>query len=63
MKKCPTCNNPVEWQDNPFRPFCSERCRLVDFSKWMSEEYRVPGKPSPTEMPEDHEEQRDSEPA
>lgn len=45
MKKCPTCNKPVEWQDNPFRPFCSERCQLVDLSKWVSEEYCVPGRP------------------
>lgn len=49
MKKCPTCNKPVQWQDNPFRPFCSERCKLVDLGKWVSEEYRVPGKPVPSE--------------
>jgi endogenous inhibitor of DNA gyrase (YacG/DUF329 family) len=49
MKKCPTCNKQVEWQDNPFRPFCSERCKLVDLSKWVSEEYRVPGRPVPGE--------------
>ena len=35
---------PVEWQDNPWRPFCSERCKLIDFDKWTSEEYRVPGR-------------------
>jgi endogenous inhibitor of DNA gyrase (YacG/DUF329 family) len=44
MRKCPTCDKPVEWQNNPFRPFCSERCKLVDLGKWVSEEYRVPGK-------------------
>jgi endogenous inhibitor of DNA gyrase (YacG/DUF329 family) len=43
MPKCPTCGRPVEWQDNPWRPFCSERCKLIDFGKWTSEEYRVPG--------------------
>ena len=47
--KCPTCNKQVGWQDNPFRPFCSERCKLIDLGKWVSEEYRVPGKPVPTE--------------
>ena len=31
------------YQDNPWRPFCSERCKLIDFDKWTSEEYRVPG--------------------
>lgn len=60
MKKCPTCNKPVQWQDNPFRPFCSERCKLVDFSKWVSEEYRVPGKPVPAEPLEDDEADRGS---
>jgi len=49
MKHCPTCNRQVEWQDNPFRPFCSERCKLLDLGKWVSEEYRVPGKPVPAE--------------
>jgi endogenous inhibitor of DNA gyrase (YacG/DUF329 family) len=43
MPKCPTCGKPVEWQDNPWRPFCSERCKLIDFSKWTNEEYSVPG--------------------
>ncbi|HEV2802905.1 MAG TPA: DNA gyrase inhibitor YacG [Pyrinomonadaceae bacterium] len=42
MKKCPTCNKPVEWRDNPYRPFCSERCKLIDFGHWADEDYRVP---------------------
>jgi endogenous inhibitor of DNA gyrase (YacG/DUF329 family) len=46
---CPTCGKPASWQDNPFRPFCSERCKLVDLGRWVSDEYRVPGKPIPTE--------------
>jgi uncharacterized protein len=33
----------VGYEDNPWRPFCSERCKLIDFDKWTSEEYRVPG--------------------
>jgi len=55
MHKCPTCNQQVEWEDNPFRPFCSERCKLVDLSKWVSEEYRVPGRPVPGEAVEEDE--------
>lgn len=47
MKQCPSCGKPVQWQDNPHRPFCSERCKLLDLGKWVSEEYRVPGKPVP----------------
>jgi len=34
---CPTCNRPVVWsQDNPSRPFCSERCRLIDLGQWLA---------------------------
>jgi uncharacterized protein len=47
MRKCPTCSKPVDWQSNPFRPFCSERCQLVDLGKWVEGEYRVPGDPIP----------------
>ncbi|MBD0326684.1 MAG: DNA gyrase inhibitor YacG [Pyrinomonadaceae bacterium] len=39
---CPNCGKPAEWKDNPFRPFCSERCKLIDFGRWANEEYRVP---------------------
>jgi hypothetical protein len=51
---CPTCGRPVDWKDNPFRPFCSERCKLVDLGRWVTEEYRVPGEhaPSPAEQRE-----------
>lgn len=54
MKKCPTCGKPVDWRQNPFRPFCSERCKLVDLGRWVNDEYRIPGKSSPpnsTEIP------------
>ena len=47
--KCPTCGKPAEWLDNPNRPFCSERCKLIDFGKWADEEYRVPAEPAPME--------------
>jgi endogenous inhibitor of DNA gyrase (YacG/DUF329 family) len=41
--RCPICREPVEWEGNPARPFCSERCRLVDLSGWVAERYRIPG--------------------
>lgn len=41
--KCPTCGHPAEWKDNLFRPFCSERCKLIDLGAWVNEEYTVPG--------------------
>lgn len=40
--KCPTCQQSTWWQDNPHRPFCSRRCRLLDLGCWVEEEYRVP---------------------
>ena len=48
--KCPICGKPVEWKNNSFRPFCSERCKLVDLGRWVSDEYSVPGKPIPVEQ-------------
>jgi endogenous inhibitor of DNA gyrase (YacG/DUF329 family) len=32
------------WEENPWRPFCSERCKLIDLGAWASEEYKVLGK-------------------
>jgi uncharacterized protein len=40
--KCPMCHRPAEWENNPHRPFCSERCKLIDFGAWANEEYAVP---------------------
>jgi hypothetical protein len=40
-RPCPTCGKPAEWNDNPNRPFCSERCRLLDLGAWASEDYAV----------------------
>lgn len=43
---CPTCKNIVEWNaNNPWRPFCSERCKLIDFGDWASERHSIPGDP------------------
>lgn len=43
VRPCPLCGTPVEWGPaSPFRPFCSERCKLLDLGAWASESYRVP---------------------
>ena len=48
---CPTCSAPVEWRpDNPYRPFCSERCKLIDLGAWAAEEHAIPGKPLEDEL-------------
>jgi endogenous inhibitor of DNA gyrase (YacG/DUF329 family) len=52
---CPTCGGPSLYApENRWRPFCSERCRSIDFGAWATERYRVPVKPDP----EDDEETR-----
>ena len=43
---CPTCGAPVEWTaENKFRPFCSDRCKLIDLGAWASEEHNIPVAP------------------
>ncbi len=39
--KCPVCKKPVDWEGNPYRPFCSRECKLVDLYNWFNEEYRI----------------------
>ncbi len=41
---CPTCVKSVPWSaDNPFRPFCSERCKLIDLGDWASGKHVIAG--------------------
>ena len=43
MVKCPTCRRPVEWSaESVYRPFCSDRCRLIDLGAWFGEQHRIP---------------------
>lgn len=39
--KCPICKKKTVWQGNPTRPFCSERCKLVDLGKWADGSYAL----------------------
>lgn len=49
--KCPTCEAPVEWgPQSPSRPFCSERCKLIDLGAWAAEEHSIPGDPLEDEL-------------
>tara|TARA_Y100000814_G_C12177257_1_gene350073 strand:+ start:382 stop:546 length:165 start_codon:yes stop_codon:yes gene_type:complete len=39
MNKCPRCDKPCPTsKDNKYRPFCSEKCKLIDFGSWANEE-------------------------
>ncbi|HTC44368.1 MAG TPA: DNA gyrase inhibitor YacG [Steroidobacteraceae bacterium] len=45
--KCPTCGRLIEWSDqSPFRPFCSDRCRLIDLGAWLTEKHAIAGEES-----------------
>jgi uncharacterized protein len=57
---CPTCRQPAVYAaSNPWRPFCSDRCRSVDLGAWASERFRVPaeippddgGEPAASDVP------------
>jgi len=40
---CPTCNKQNTWKhENVFRPFCSDRCKLIDLGEWASENRKIP---------------------
>lgn len=41
---CPTCQALVEWSElSIYKPFCSERCRLIDLGEWASENHSIAG--------------------
>jgi uncharacterized protein len=40
---CPTCKKLTAYDSkNPFRPFCSQRCKMIDLGDWANENYRIP---------------------
>ena len=46
--RCPGCGAEIQWNpENRYRPFCSERCKLIDLGQWANENYRIAGKPAP----------------
>lgn len=40
--QCPTCKKKFEYYSSEWRPFCSEKCRLIDLGQWLDESYTVP---------------------
>jgi uncharacterized protein len=44
---CPTCHRELDWANAPFRPFCSERCRLIDLGAWFSGQHAIAGDAAP----------------
>jgi uncharacterized protein len=49
MVPCPRCGSPASFTpENKWRPFCSERCKLIDLGQWASEGYRIPEPSEPS---------------
>lgn len=59
--RCPNCKAPSAWEDNPWRPFCSERCRLLDLGQWLSGNYAIPGEKAESQNSPNSEDSPDSE--
>ena len=52
--KCPTCQQAVKWApESKYRPFCSERCKLIDLGEWACGGHAIPGKSLEEEMMSD----------
>jgi uncharacterized protein len=48
--RCPTCSRSVEWTEaSRWKPFCSERCKLIDLGAWAAEQHVIPGGVAETE--------------
>ena len=51
---CPTCGQKVLWcAQSVSKPFCSERCKLIDLGEWAKESRVIPGEPIPEEFSEE----------
>lgn len=61
--KCPTCGKENTWKpENAFRPFCSDRCKLIDLGEWASEGRKIPGGPADAKsLPDDNGESTESD--
>ena len=46
--ECPHCGKPVPWTDaSKWKPFCSERCRVIDLGDWLAEKHAIPTEETP----------------
>jgi hypothetical protein len=52
MLRCPICRRKTQWEDNPWRPFCSQRCQVIDLGAWAAGVYRIPSTDDQVEAPE-----------
>lgn len=46
--KCPTCGKKVDWlPENRYKPFCSQRCKMIDLGTWAEEGYKLHSEDEP----------------
>lgn len=53
--KCPHCRKDAALSGNPYRPFCSERCKMIDLGTWATGGYSIPGERAPQDEDEQEE--------
>jgi len=57
--KCPQCSRPVPWSpESTYRPFCSDRCRLIDLGAWLAEQHKIPDESTSAEDGPSRDEER-----
>lgn len=50
---CPTCKQLAEFSpNNAFRPFCSQRCKLIDLGLWASEQFTISADAKSNQLPD-----------
>jgi endogenous inhibitor of DNA gyrase (YacG/DUF329 family) len=55
MVACPQCGTFTEFSpNNPYRPFCSQRCKLIDLGAWANEEFRISDSTPPDDLETDN---------
>ena len=49
MIKCGSCGEEFNYYSSKYRPFCSERCKMIDLGQWLTESYSIPSQQPLTE--------------
>lgn len=60
LVNCPNCGKIIVWDTGSrYRPFCSERCKMIDLGQWASESYRIPDEETDMDTDADAEKQKE----
>ncbi|OGQ35772.1 MAG: hypothetical protein A3F16_05320 [Deltaproteobacteria bacterium RIFCSPHIGHO2_12_FULL_43_9] len=60
-KKCPICGAKINWEGNKWRPFCTERCKLIDLGDWAQGKYSIEGEEKGSEEEDKDQKKREEE--